>query len=133
MTELSVPKVKILVIDDDRIIQLILKKTLQEQSYEVILASSGEQGIKQAYKYHPALIICDWLMDEMDGLEVCRRIKSDPYLSITFFILLTSRKAVEDRVEGLDTGADDFLVKPIEVSELKARVRSGLRLYQTNQ
>jgi len=122
-------KVKILVIDDDRIIQLILKQALQEQGYEVILATNG----LQADKHHPALIICDWQMDEMDGLEVCRKIKSEPTLSTTFFILLTSRRAVEDRVEGLDTGADDFLSKPIDVNELKARVRSGLRLYQTNQ
>lgn len=123
----------ILVIDDDRVIQLVLKKVLQEQGYNVILASNGIQGIEAAYKYQPALIICDWQMDEMNGLDVCRTIKSEASLSTTFFILLTSRNAVEDRVEGLDTGADDFLIKPIEVSELKARVRAGLRLYQTNQ
>ncbi|MBC1218666.1 SpoIIE family protein phosphatase [Nostoc sp. UCD121] len=133
MAQISNSQVKILVIDDDRIIQLVLKQTLQAQGYEVILASSGAQGLEQAYKYHPAMIISDWQMDEMDGLEVCRKIKSEPSLSTTFFILLTSRKAVEDRVEGLDTGADDFLSKPIEVNELKARVRAGLRLYQMNQ
>lgn len=133
MIDISNSPVKILVIDDDRVIQLVLKQTLQAQGYEVILASSGNQGLEQAYKHHPALIICDWQMDEMDGLEVCRKIKSEQSLTATFFILLTSRKAVEDRVEGLDTGADDFLSKPIEVNELKARVRAGLRLYQTNQ
>lgn len=133
MTEISDSPIQILVIDDDRIIQLILKQTLQEQGYKVILATNGLQGIEQANKYHPALIICDWQMDEMDGLEVCRRIKSEPSLSTAFFILLTSRRAVEDRVEGLDTGADDFLSKPIDVDELKARVRAGLRLYHTNQ
>ncbi|QIR40858.1 SpoIIE family protein phosphatase [Tolypothrix sp. PCC 7910] len=133
MDEISNTKIKILVIDDDRVIQLILRQALQDQEYEVILASSGEQGLEQAEKYRPALIICDWQMEEMDGLEVCRKIKSEPSLSNSFFILLTSRKAVEDRVQGLDTGADDFLSKPIEVSELKARVRAGLRLYQANQ
>ncbi|BAY24621.1 two-component response regulator [Calothrix sp. NIES-2100] len=133
MTEISNSPVKILVIDDDRVIQLVLKQTLQAQGYEVILATNGLQGVEQAYKYQPALIISDWQMEEMDGLEVCRKIKSEPSLSTTFFILLTSRKAVEDRVEGLDTGADDFLSKPIEVNELKARVRAGLRLYQMNQ
>ncbi|WP_071188895.1 SpoIIE family protein phosphatase [Trichormus sp. NMC-1] len=133
MLEISNSKLKILVIDDDRIIQIVLKQALQGQGYEVILASSGIQGVEQAYQHHPALIICDWQMDEMDGLEVCRNIKSEPSLSSTFFILLTARTAVEDRVEGLDNGADDFLSKPIDVSELKARVRAGLRLYQTNQ
>ncbi|AFZ58646.1 SpoIIE family protein phosphatase [Anabaena cylindrica FACHB-243] len=133
MLEISDQKIKILVIDDDRIIQIVLKQTLQGQGYEVILASSGTQGVEQAYQHHPALIICDWQMDEMDGLEVCRIIKSEPSLSTTFFILLTARTAIADRVEGLDNGADDFLSKPIDVSELKARVRAGLRLYQTNQ
>ncbi|MBD2301159.1 PP2C family protein-serine/threonine phosphatase [Nostoc sp. FACHB-190] len=133
MAEISNSPVKILVIDDDRLIQLVLKQALQAQGYEVILASSGIQGLEQAHKHYPALIISDWQMDEMDGLELCRKIKSEPSLSSTFFILLTSRKAVEDRVEGLDTGADDFLSKPIDVNELKARVRAGLRLYQTNQ
>ncbi|MBU7583575.1 MAG: SpoIIE family protein phosphatase [Nostoc sp. TH1S01] len=133
MSETSNSPFKILVIDDDRLIQIVLKQALQSQGYEVILASTGIQGLEQAYQHNPALIISDWQMEEMDGLELCRKIKSEPSLSAAFFILLTSRKAVEDRVEGLDTGADDFLSKPIEVNELKARVRAGLRLYQANQ
>ncbi|MEA5512650.1 PP2C family protein-serine/threonine phosphatase [Nodularia sp. UHCC 0506] len=133
MPQISDSQIKILVIDDDRIIQIVLKQALEKQGYEVILASSGRQGIEQAHKHHPALIICDWQMDEMDGLTVCRAIKSEVSLSTTFFILLTARKTVEDKVEGLDNGADDFLSKPIEISELKARVRAGIRLYQNNQ
>ncbi len=124
---------KILIIDDDPIIQLVLKKTLQEQGYEVLLAQSGGEGLIQAKHHLPALIICDWQMPKMDGLDVCRIIKADAALSKTFFILLTSRSMVEDRIIGLDTGADDFLLKPIEVSELKARVRSGLRLHHLAQ
>ncbi|MGH1397220.1 MAG: PP2C family protein-serine/threonine phosphatase [Trichormus sp.] len=133
MPKIPDSKVKVLVIDDDRIIQLILKGTLEEQGYEVILASTGMQGLEKAHKYYPAIIICDWQMDEMDGLEVCREIKSQTLLANTFFILLTSKTSVEDRVQGLDTGADDFLSKPIEMNELKARVRAGLRLYQANR
>ncbi len=124
---------KILIIDDDPTLRLVLKRTIQNQGYEAILASSGEEGIIQAQRHHPALIICDWMMQEMDGIEVCRRIKSELELSTTFFILLTARKEVEDRVEGLDAGADDFLSKPIDINELKARVRAGLRLHQMNQ
>lgn len=124
---------QILIIDDDPIMRMILKKTLQEQGYQVSLAQSGEDGILQAQQVRPALIICDWLMSGMDGLEVCRQIKSDVSLANTFFILLTSRAAVADRVEGLDTGADEFLAKPIDVNELEARVRAGLRLHQSNQ
>ncbi|MFM7364089.1 MAG: PleD family two-component system response regulator [Cuspidothrix sp.] len=114
MLETSTSKLKILVIDDDLVIQLILKKTLEAQGYEIIVASSGVQGVEKANQHHPALIICDWQMDEMDGLEVCRIIKSQPSLSSTFFILFTARTAIEDKVKGLDNGADDFLSKPID-------------------
>ena len=124
---------QILIIDDDLIVQMVLKKTLLEQGYDVIVAKSGEDGLVQARKQHPALIVCDWMMPGMDGLEVCRQVKQDKSLSTTFFILLTSRGELEDRVRGLDNGADDFLAKPIEVTELTARVRAGLRLYQLNQ
>lgn len=124
---------KILIIDDDPIIQWVLRKTLQEQGYEVISAASGEAGVEQARQQKPALVICDWLMPGIDGLEVCRRIKAEPSLTGTFFIVLTSRNNVGDRVLGLDTGADDILSKPIEVGELLARVRAGLRLYQSSQ
>jgi phosphoserine phosphatase RsbU/P len=78
-------------------------------------------------------VLCDWCMAEMDGLEVCRQFKQDPALASIFFILLTSRSALEDRVRGLDAGADDFLTKPVEPSELLARVRSGLRLFRANR
>jgi phosphoserine phosphatase RsbU/P len=121
----------ILIIDDDPVIQIVLKRTLQEQGYDVVTAESGEEGLIQAINTCPALIICDWLMAEMNGLEFCRQVKAISKLSTTFFILLTSRSEIKDRVEGLDAGADDFLTKPIDVNELKARVRAGLRLYQS--
>jgi sigma-B regulation protein RsbU (phosphoserine phosphatase) len=120
----------ILIIDDDPIIRVVLQRSLEGQKYEVVTASSGEEGIEKAKQLRPALIICDWVMPRVDGLEVCRQIKAYSELSTTFFILLTSRVALEDRIRGLDTGADDFLSKPVEMSELKARVRAGLRLYQ---
>jgi phosphoserine phosphatase RsbU/P len=130
-TSLMANMAPILIIDDDPVIQIVLKRTLQEQGYEVVTAESGEEGLRQAIAIYPALIICDWLMTGMDGLEFCRQVKAIPELSTTFFILLTSRSEIKDRVEGLDAGADDFLTKPIDVSELKARVRAGLRLYQS--
>jgi len=123
---------KILIIDDDPTIRLVLRKALQKQGYEIEVAVNGEEGIAKAHQFQPALIICDWMMPAIDGLEVCRRVKTDPELSATFFILLTARGAIEDRVQGLDTGADDFLSKPIEISELQARIRAGLRSHQTN-
>lgn len=124
---------QILIIDDDRIVQLTLTRILEKQGYEVLTASDGEQGIAQAQRFRPALIICDWLMPRLNGLEVCRQIKSDATLSTTFFILLTSLGSVDDCVKGLDTGADDFIVKPIEHNELIARVKAGLRWHQLSR
>lgn len=124
---------QILVIDDDPAVRILLKRMLERQGYEVVTVSNGEEGIKQACTGHPALIICDWIMPGMSGLEVCQRIKADPKLSTTFFILLTSLDSVADRVKGLDAGADDFITKPIEHNELQARVRAGLRLHQLSR
>ena len=124
---------QILIIDDDPAIQILLKRTLHSQGYEVAIASNGEDGLELARKLRPGLVICDWNMPRMTGLQVCRQVKATPELSTTIFILLTARNSLEDRVEGLDAGADDFLSKPIEMAELQARVRSGLRLHQASR
>lgn len=124
---------QILVIEDDPLFRLVLTKSLKNQGYDVMVAANGEEGLQQAREIRPALILCDWMMPRMDGLEVCRHIKADPELATTFFVLLTAREGVSDRVEGLDTGADDFLSKPVEMNELRAKVRAGLRLHQLNQ
>lgn len=125
---------KILIIDDDPIIRTALKRILENQGYQVAIASNGEEGVALAKQIQPALIICDWMMSCIDGLEVCRRIKAEPKLATTFFILLTAKGAQrgeeDDRVRGLDAGADEFISKPIEINEFKARVRAGLRLHQ---
>lgn len=121
---------QILIIDDDPAIQIFLKRTLHNQGYEVTVTSDGEQGLAEARKIRPALVICDWIMPRMNGLEVCRQIKATPELSTTFFVLLTSLGSVEDRIKGLDAGADDFLCKPIEMNELRAKVRAALRVHQ---
>ncbi|MDJ0573989.1 MAG: SpoIIE family protein phosphatase [Xenococcaceae cyanobacterium MO_234.B1] len=124
---------RILIIDDDFATQLLLKRTLEQQGYHVTLANDGEEGLVKAKELSPALIICDWIMPGINGLEVCRQLKLIPELSTTFFILLTSLDSVEARVKGLDAGSDDFLCKPIEMYELKARVRAGLRLHQLSR
>ncbi|MBD2138918.1 SpoIIE family protein phosphatase [Anabaena sp. FACHB-1237] len=125
--------IEILVVDDDRSIQVFLKRILEKQGYQVISASTGEEGILRILDSPPALIICDWMMPGLSGLEVCDIIKKNPQLSTTFFILLTSLDSTADRVKGLDAGADDFISKPIEQNELQARVRAGLRLHQLSE
>lgn len=124
---------QILIIDDDRVTCLLLQRILEQQGYAVTVAANGQVGIELARAIQPALVICDWMMPIMDGIQVCRALKADGSLSTTFFILLTSRGDLEDRIEGLNAGADEFLSKPIDANELKARVRAGLRLYQLNQ
>ncbi len=124
---------QILIVDDDPITQLLLKRVLEKQNYQVAVASNGTDGLTLAQQLQPALIICDWMMPGLTGLEVCRQLKANSSLSATFFILLTSRGNLEDRIEGLNAGADEFLAKPIDMNELKARVRAGLRLYQLNR
>jgi phosphoserine phosphatase RsbU/P len=124
---------QILIIDDDPTTRLILSRALMSEGYKVEITSNGEEGLQKAQQIRPSLIICDWMMPLMDGLEVCRQVKSIPNLANTYFILLTSRDGLEDIVKGLENGADDFLPKPIRKDEFKARVRAGLRLHQANK
>ena len=132
MGEICAP-ITILLVDDDRIHSRILEVRLQSQGYRIEVVDSGERALAAARRCPPTVILCDWLMAGMDGLEVCRAFKADPALKAAYFILLTSRSRVEDRVEGLDCGADDFLSKPVDPEELLARVRSGIRLHQANE
>ncbi len=125
--------ITVLLVDDDRIHSRILEVRLRSQGYQILVADSGEGALVQARRCPPTVILCDWLMDGMNGLDVCRAFKAEPALESAHFILLTSRSRVEDRVEGLDCGADDFLSKPVDPEELLARVRSGIRLHQANE
>ncbi|MCY7334127.1 MAG: SpoIIE family protein phosphatase [Pseudanabaena sp. CAN_BIN31] len=124
---------QILVIDDDPTIRMTLARFLKSQGYDVTVAKDGEEGLAKARELHPALIICDWMMPIIDGLEVCRQVKSSVELSNIYLILLTARDDEKDLVRGLEMGADDFLSKPPRINELRARVRAGLRLYYATQ
>lgn len=124
---------KILVIDDDITVQLVLVHLLEREGHQVNTATDGATGMQLAKQQHPDAIVCDWMMPGLDGLEVCRQVNADPDLATTFFILLTAREDVGDRVKGLDAGADEFLSKPIEAEELLARMRAGLRSRRLTQ
>lgn len=124
---------KILIVDDDVTVQLVLQDLLESDGHRITVASDGIEGWRLARELEPDLIVCDWMMPGLDGLEVCQKIKSDPELAPMFFILLTAREEVGDRIQGLNTGADDFLSKPIETEEFLARVRAALRLHGLTQ
>jgi CheY-like chemotaxis protein len=119
---------KILVVDDDQYIRIILQKRFVSQGYTVLLANDGEQGLETAKAEKPDLIVSDWMMPKMDGLEFCRLVKQDEKLRFTYFIILTARDTQDDKVEGIETGADDFVTKPFNDRELLTRVRAGLRI-----
>ncbi|MEL6224069.1 MAG: SpoIIE family protein phosphatase [Cyanobacteria bacterium J06627_8] len=124
---------QILVIDDDPIVRLTLQKALKDQDCKVVVACGGKEGLEKARDIQPDLIVCDWVMPDLDGLSVCTEVKSDPDLAATFFVLLSAKGEVADRVHGLNTGADDFLSKPVDLNEMKAKIRAGLRIRQLSR
>lgn len=119
-------KADILVVDDDPKITQLLKRVLSLEGYAVRTASSGEEGLAQAAAKDPDLVILDILMPGIDGIEVCRRLRTSSAADVPI-LLLTAKDDVSDRVRGLDGGADDYVVKPFELDELLARVRALLR------
>jgi two-component system response regulator MprA len=117
----------ILVVDDDPKITQLLRRALALDGYEVHTASSGAAALGELQTHQPDLVILDILMPGIDGLEVCRRIRNS---GDTPVLLLTAKDEVADRVRGLDSGADDYVVKPFALEELLARVRALLRRHE---
>jgi sigma-B regulation protein RsbU (phosphoserine phosphatase) len=123
----SAPEIKVLVVEDDAYFQRVLVKRLEAEGYQVLTACDGREGMKAIVANDPDLVISDWMMPHVDGLELCQALKTGLKESAPYFILLTAKGEIDDRLLGLDTGADDYLVKPCEQGELMARVRAGLR------
>ena len=120
-------KEKILIIEDDEAIVRVLSRSLAYEGYTVHSATDGESGLAVARDTHPDLVILDWMLPGMDGLDVCHRLRASGKVPI---LILTAKDTIQDRVQGLDAGADDYMVKPFEVEELLARVRALLRRTQ---
>ena len=117
----------ILVVDDDPKIRSVLSRGLRFEGYDVQLAADGLEALRLARADPPDLIVLDVMLPGMDGLEVCRRLRRGTAVPI---LMLTARDAVPDRIAGLDSGADDYLVKPFDFDELLARIRALLRRVQ---
>ena len=120
---------RILVIDDETKIVDLLRRGLSYEGYQVDVAYDGEGGLSQARRDPPDLVILDVMLPGLDGLEVCRRLRALGWGDLPI-LMLTARDAVPDRVAGLDSGADDYLVKPFAFDELLARVRALLRRHR---
>src|SRR5919198_1383734 len=116
---------ELLVVDDDPAIRRMLERTLAAEGYQVRVAGDGGGALAALERSLPDLLVLDVAMPGLDGLAVCRRLR-DKGLALPI-LLLTARDAIDDRVDGLDAGADDYLVKPFALKELKARLRALLR------
>ena len=120
-------KERILIIEDDEGILRVLRRALSYEGYQVETALDGETGLSQAHDWRPDLVILDLMLPGMDGLEVTQRLRTGGNIPI---LMLTAKDTINDRVQGLDAGADDYMTKPFELDELLARVRALLRRTQ---
>jgi CheY-like chemotaxis protein len=122
----------VLIADDDRIAAAVLSRTLQQWNHDVAVVADGAEAWSHLQaaqsKGTPTLVILDWMMPHLDGVEVCRRVRRELPLANLYLMLLTSLESRSDVVAGLDAGADDYLVKPCDPGELRARVNVGVRV-----
>ncbi len=120
-------KERVLIIEDDEGIVRVLRRALTYEGYQVETALDGEGGLAQAREWRPDLVILDLMLPGMDGLEVTQRVRTEGNIPI---LMLTAKDTINDRVQGLDAGADDYMTKPFDLDELLARVRALLRRTQ---
>lgn len=117
----------ILIVEDEAPIATLLRYNLEREGFEVIDAADGEEGLLLADERKPDLILLDWMLPMLSGIEVCRRLRRAPNTKAVPIIMLTARGEEGDRVRGLNSGADDYITKPFSPSELIARIRAVLR------
>ena len=115
----------VLIVDDDERLCKMLRRTLVYEGFDVVTAENGQTALRQVYAQHPDVVVLDWMLPELNGLDVLDALRTDQ--NETPVLMLTARDAIQDRVEGLEGGADDYLVKPFAPAELVARVRALLR------
>ena len=115
----------VLIVDDDQKLLKMLQRTMIYEGLTVVTASNGQEALEQVDACQPEIIVLDWMMPKMDGLEVVQRLRAEN--NQTHILMLTARDALENRVEGLESGADDYLVKPFSPVELVARIHAMLR------
>jgi two-component system alkaline phosphatase synthesis response regulator PhoP len=130
LEEMGDSRQTILIIDDEPDAIIAAKKALQSEGYNVIEVYNGKTGLEAIEEKTPDLILLDVMMPDMDGFEICKKLKEDELYNHIPIIMLTAKGEVDDRVEGIETGADDYITKPFNLRELKARIRMVLRRAQ---
>ncbi|WP_265500305.1 phosphate regulon transcriptional regulator PhoB [Paracoccus beibuensis] len=117
----------VLVVEDEGAQREVLNYNLEAEGFDVVVADNGEDALLLVQEEQPDLIVLDWMLPKVSGIEVCRQVKADPATRNIPIIMLSARSEEVDRVRGLETGADDYVVKPYSVVELMARLRTQLR------
>ena len=117
----------VLIAEDEKAVAELLRYNLEREGYETAVAPDGDEAMIQLDERVPDLVLLDWMLPKVPGIEVCRRIRSKPETANLPVIMLTARTEEADRIRGLDTGADDYVTKPFSTTELMARVRAVLR------
>jgi two-component system phosphate regulon response regulator PhoB len=120
-------KTKVLIVEDEESISTLLDYNLSREDFETRVAVDGEDALLKTQEFHPDIVILDWMLPKVSGIEVCRRLRQNPDTRNLPIIMLTARSEESDRIRGLDTGADDYLTKPFSTAELVARVKAVLR------
>ena len=116
-----------MVVEDEEALALLLKYNLQKEGYDVVIESRGNRVLGQVEKTCPSVILLDWMLPELSGVEICKLIRSKPDIKNIPIIMLTAKGQEEDKIKGLSAGADDYVTKPFSVPELMARVKANLR------
>lgn len=118
---------KVLIVEDEEALTTLLEYNLTREGFDVEISSDGEEALVSVRDRAPDIVILDWMLPKVSGIEVCRRIRSTPETRNLPIVMLTARSEESDRIRGLDTGADDYITKPFSTNELAARLRAVLR------
>jgi len=117
----------VMVIEDEETLGLLLKYNLEKEGYKVSIVDNGLKAISEVERLHPSVIILDWMLPEISGVEICKLIRSKPEIKAIPIIMLTAKSQEEDKIKGLNSGADDYVTKPFSIPELMARVKTNMR------
>lgn len=125
-------RAKIFIVEDEPSIVALVKYNLEKENFKVLVCANGEEALKEIKLAEPDLILLDWMLPDLSGIEICKALRKDPKFKNLPIIMLTAKNQEEDKVLGLNTGADDYLAKPFSYSELIARVKALLRRSNPN-
>ena len=123
---------KIFIIEDESSIIKLIEHNLKKNGFIVSSSANGNDGLKELKKFHPDLLLLDWMLPDLSGIEICKNIRKDNSLKHLPIIMLTAKGEVEDKIRGLDSGVDDYLTKPFSFNELMARIKAVIRRSNPN-